>query len=158
MKLVDFSTKKRIYFDRVTRSCRNNRHSCRYAFASLGKAKAKGKQAVCINNLKQWGLVWQFYCDENDGKFSQGIGTSNMNGGWWRGEWVAALEKFWRKQDILLCPEAKLARSDNGPSYKLKPVDKYKRDSWTLLVVLMPLLSTGHFSTTHTYAFKLRKQ
>lgn len=100
---------------------------------ALAKAKAKGKQAVCINNLKQWGLVWQFYCDENDGKFSQGIGTSNMSGGWWRGEWVAALEKFWRKQDILLCPEAKLARSDNGPSYKLKPVDKYKRDSWTAI-------------------------
>ena len=65
---------------------------------ALAKAKAKGKQAVCISNLKQWGLVWQFYCDENDGKFSQGIGTSNMNGGWWRGECVAALEKFWRKQ------------------------------------------------------------
>ena len=57
---------------------------------ALAKAKAKGKQAVCINNLKQWGLVWQFYCDENDGKFSQGIGTRNMSGGWWRGEWVAA--------------------------------------------------------------------
>ena len=52
---------------------------------ALAKAKAKGKQAVCISNLKQWGLVWQFYCDENDGKFSQGIGTSNMSGGWWRG-------------------------------------------------------------------------
>ena len=57
---------------------------------ALAKAKAKGKQAVCMSNLKQWGLVWQFYCDENDGKFSQGINTSNMGGGWWRGDWATA--------------------------------------------------------------------
>ena len=34
---------------------------------ALAKAKQKGVQTVCINNLKQWGLVWQFYCDDNDG-------------------------------------------------------------------------------------------
>ena len=100
---------------------------------ALAKAKQKGVQTVCINNLKQWGLVWQFYCDENDGNFSQGINTSNMNGGWWRGEWVASLEKFWRKQDILLCPAATLGRSNNSRNYTLKPVDKYKNDSWTAI-------------------------
>ena len=100
---------------------------------ALAKAKQKGVQTVCINNLKQWGLVWQFYCDENDGKFSQGINTSNMNGGWWRGEWVASLEKFWRKQDILLCPAATLGRSNNSRNYTLKPVNKYKNDSWTAI-------------------------
>ena len=40
---------------------------------ALAKAKAKGIQTVCLSNLKQWGLVWQYYTDENDGKFSQGI-------------------------------------------------------------------------------------
>ena len=25
---------------------------------ALAKAKQKGVQTVCINNLKQWGLVW----------------------------------------------------------------------------------------------------
>ena len=50
--------------------------------------------------------------------------------GWWRGEWVASLEKFWRKQDILLCPSAKLARSNRSPNYTLKPVDKNETDSW----------------------------
>ena len=47
---------------------------------ALAKAKQKGVQTVCINNLKQWGLVWQFYCDENDGKFSKGIDVKNMTG------------------------------------------------------------------------------
>ena len=78
---------------------------------ALAKAKQKGVQTVCINNLKQWGLVWQFYCDDNDGKFSKGLKV-----GWARGEWVASLEKFWRKQDILLCPSANMARDRNGES------------------------------------------
>ncbi|SVE47362.1 uncharacterized protein METZ01_LOCUS500216, partial [marine metagenome] len=60
---------------------------------ALAKAKQKGVQAVCISNLKQWGLIWQFYVDDNDGFFSSG-----MLVGWARGEWVAALEHEWRKQ------------------------------------------------------------
>ena len=53
---------------------------------ALAKAKQKGVQAVCMSNLKQWGLVWQYYTDENEGRFSQGINVKNMSG-WWRGEW-----------------------------------------------------------------------
>ncbi|SVD91263.1 uncharacterized protein METZ01_LOCUS444117, partial [marine metagenome] len=64
---------------------------------ALAKAKQKGVQAVCMSNLKQWGLVWQYYTDENEGYFSKGIDVKNMSG-WWRGEWVASLQKFWRKQ------------------------------------------------------------
>jgi prepilin-type N-terminal cleavage/methylation domain-containing protein len=96
---------------------------------ALAKAKAKGVQTVCISNLKQWGLVWQYYTDDNEGYFSKGIDVRNMSG-WWRGEWVASLEKFWRQQDILLCPAATQARSNRSPNYTLKPVDKYKNDSW----------------------------
>ncbi|HIM67925.1 MAG TPA: type II secretion system protein, partial [Verrucomicrobia bacterium] len=40
---------------------------------ALAKAKQKALQTVCINNLKQWGLVWQYYTDENEGYFSDGM-------------------------------------------------------------------------------------
>ncbi len=59
-------------------------------------SNSQQRQSVCINNLKQWGLVWQYYTDENEGYFSDGM-SMNMQGGWWRGEWVASLQKFWRK-------------------------------------------------------------
>ena len=39
---------------------------------ALGKAKAKAKKINCVSNLKQWDLIWRFYADENDGKFSEG--------------------------------------------------------------------------------------
>jgi prepilin-type N-terminal cleavage/methylation domain-containing protein len=99
---------------------------------ALAQAKQKGVQAVCMSNLKQWGLVWQYYTDENEGNFSQGINVKNMSG-WWRGERVASLQKFWRKQDILLCPSATLTRSNLGPNYTLKPVNKNRNDSWTAI-------------------------
>ncbi len=81
----------------------------------------------CISNLKQWGLVWQYNVSDNDGYFSNGSNSTTGDDG----EWVASLQKFWSKQDILLCPSATLARSDQGPDYTLKPVEKYRNDSWT---------------------------
>ena len=105
---------------------------------ALAKAKQKGVQAVCTSNLKQWGLIWQFYVDDNDGYFSNGIKV-----GWARGEWVAALEKLWRKQDILLCPAANMARNSATRGYQLVKVPKYKQDSYTLpSAATMPPIGT----------------
>jgi len=112
---------------------------------ALAKAKQKGVQAVCTSNLKQWGLIWQFYTDDNDGKFSNG-NSKNMSG-WWRGEWVASLKKFWRQQDILLCPAATMARSTSGPNYQLKPVQKNQPDSWALIGSYNASFKHGHIST-----------
>jgi prepilin-type N-terminal cleavage/methylation domain-containing protein len=74
---------------------------------ALSKAKSKAKATQCISNLKQWGLVWAFYTDENDGKFSDGDTV-----GWARGEWVRALAKHYRQKPyLLLCPEAHMRRA-----------------------------------------------
>ena len=108
---------------------------------ALAKAKQKGVQTVCINNLKQWGWVWQFYCDDNDGKFSNGDKV-----GWARGEWVASLEKFWRKQDILLCPAANMARDRNGESYRLIKVPKHKHDQYAVFGSYNASYRHGHIS------------
>ncbi|MBT4226256.1 MAG: prepilin-type N-terminal cleavage/methylation domain-containing protein, partial [Verrucomicrobia bacterium] len=91
---------------------------------ALASAKQKGVQTVCISNLKQWGLIWQYYTDDNEGNFSNGLKV-----GWARGEWVASLEKFWRKQDILLCPAANMARTSAASGYQLVKVPKNKQDN-----------------------------
>jgi len=89
-------------------------------------SNSQQRQSVCINNLKQWGLVLQFYTDDNEGYFSNGSKSTTGDDS----EWAASMQKFWRKQDILLCPSATLARSDQGPDYTLKSVEKYRNDSW----------------------------
>jgi len=69
---------------------------------ALSKAKAKAKSVNCISNLKQWGLVWVFYTEEHEGKFSDGDTV-----GWARGEWVRALAKAYQEKPyLLLCPSA----------------------------------------------------
>ena len=108
---------------------------------ALAKAKQKGVQAVCTSNLKQWGLIWQFYVDDNDGYFSNGIKV-----GWARGEWVAALEKLWRKQDILLCPAANMARNSASRGYQLVKVPKYKQDPYPAFGSWNASYRHGHIS------------
>ena len=39
---------------------------------ALAKAKSKAKGIHCVSNLKQWGIIWQLYTDDNGGKFSDG--------------------------------------------------------------------------------------
>jgi prepilin-type N-terminal cleavage/methylation domain-containing protein/prepilin-type processing-associated H-X9-DG protein len=50
---------------------------------TLKRAKEQGKRAACLNNLKQMGLAWTMYADENDEKIVNGAaGFSNVNMSW----------------------------------------------------------------------------
>ena len=108
---------------------------------ALASAKQKGVQTVCISNLKQWGLIWQYYTDDNEGNFSNGVKV-----GWARGEWVASLEKFWRKQDILLCPAANMARTSAASGYQLVKVPKNKQDNYPAFGSYNASYRHGHIS------------
>jgi prepilin-type N-terminal cleavage/methylation domain-containing protein/prepilin-type processing-associated H-X9-DG protein len=51
---------------------------------ALNRVKEQGKRMVCLGNLKQLGLAWIMYADENDGKLVNGaIGYSNVDNGDW---------------------------------------------------------------------------
>lgn len=83
---------------------------------ALGKAKSKARSIQCVSNLKQWGLVWQFYTEEHNGKFSDGDTI-----GWARGEWVRALAKHYREKPfLLLCPEATMRRGTESATAEIK--------------------------------------
>ncbi|MGH8528121.1 MAG: type II secretion system protein, partial [Gammaproteobacteria bacterium] len=49
---------------------------------ALGQAKRNARSVHCVSNLKQWGVIWMVYADENEGSFSAGNTV-----GWARGEW-----------------------------------------------------------------------
>lgn len=61
---------------------------------ALGRAKLKATQAVCLGNLKQLGLAWVMYADDNGDKLlyttggasGGGVGLPDLYaGGFWRG-------------------------------------------------------------------------
>jgi prepilin-type N-terminal cleavage/methylation domain-containing protein/prepilin-type processing-associated H-X9-DG protein len=73
---------------------------------ALSRAKDKAHSANCISNLKQWAISWNIYTDDNQGRFSEGEGTSMA-----RGEWVVALkDAYQKKPELLLCPRAAKAK------------------------------------------------
>ena len=69
---------------------------------ALAKAKQKARSISCISNLRQWGINWNIYSSDNGEKFPTGQSV-----GWARGEWLNAMQGFWRKKaDLLVCPVA----------------------------------------------------
>jgi prepilin-type N-terminal cleavage/methylation domain-containing protein/prepilin-type processing-associated H-X9-DG protein len=71
-------------------------------FPVLSKAKDRAWNLNCISNLKQWGITWRLYADDNEDSFMDGTG-----GSWARGTWVLALTNgYLQKPSLLLCPKA----------------------------------------------------
>src|SRR6516164_10649780 len=75
---------------------------------SLSRAKDKARNAACLSNLRQWGVTWHLYTDDNNGCFMPGTSTV-----WARGEWVLAFTNGQTEKLALLhCPKA---TSRRGP-------------------------------------------
>ena len=49
----------------------------------LSRAKDRARNTTCISNLKQWGVTWRLYADENNDTFMSGTAAN-----WARGVWV----------------------------------------------------------------------
>jgi prepilin-type processing-associated H-X9-DG protein/prepilin-type N-terminal cleavage/methylation domain-containing protein len=75
---------------------------------ALSRAKDKARNATCLSNLRQWGITWRLYADNNNDWFMTGTRAI-----WARGAWVLSLTNEY-KQGLapLRCPKA---TSRRGP-------------------------------------------
>jgi len=92
---------------------------------SLKKAKEQAKAIVCQANLRQWGLVWAMYVDENDDTFPHYVGPDWMD---WIREYYAGVD------ELLFCP---MTREGAAPTYAVipsgsggKPRGSYAMNEW----------------------------
>ncbi len=79
---------------------------------SLQRVRNQARAVTCQSNLKQWGLIWYLYTEDNDGKFNQGIyeGSAAAN------DWPVALLPYYRdKGKLAVCPAATLPMTSAGP-------------------------------------------
>jgi prepilin-type N-terminal cleavage/methylation domain-containing protein/prepilin-type processing-associated H-X9-DG protein len=86
---------------------------------ALSMARKQARSAACMSQIKQWGLIWSMYTDENDGKFPTGKmpdwQKTDDGAGSPRGMWVTTLQKNIEKHPgLLLCPSAKKQNPDSG--------------------------------------------
>ncbi|MCK6501271.1 MAG: type II secretion system GspH family protein [Nitrospira sp.] len=71
---------------------------------ALAKAKEKGRQAKCINNLKQIGLATTMYADDNDEMFHHVIGSDGNADAPNHGQWTSQ-----PNSTVMLPPNSDLA-------------------------------------------------
>ncbi|MBA7673173.1 hypothetical protein ES703_81361 [subsurface metagenome] len=87
---------------------------------ALKKAKDQARVVVCQSNLKQWGLSYAMYCDDNNGRFFSGEfnGTrydpviGDMGSGRY---WRLCMKPYSRDKKIWLCPQATKAKQEGIP-------------------------------------------
>jgi prepilin-type N-terminal cleavage/methylation domain-containing protein len=73
---------------------------------ALQRVKKQAKVVLCRANLKQWGLVWAMYTDENSGKFPDYLGF----------DWMLRLADYYSNSEKLLyCPMTTKTRAEGAP-------------------------------------------
>jgi prepilin-type N-terminal cleavage/methylation domain-containing protein/prepilin-type processing-associated H-X9-DG protein len=71
----------------------------------LSRAKDKARNVACISNLRQWGVHWRVFIDENNDFFMNG--KSGVTGEGARAAWVVSFtNEYHQKPALLLCPKA----------------------------------------------------
>jgi prepilin-type N-terminal cleavage/methylation domain-containing protein len=68
---------------------------------ALGKAKDHANAVQCSSNLRQFGIIYEMYTQDNE---------ESLPGGWNSGSmWITDLMKYYKgEDDIRLCPKARI--------------------------------------------------
>lgn len=86
---------------------------------SLRKVKSQARSVVCLSNLKQWGVIWLLYTNDNNGSFNEGRTSMST-----ADHWIDALRPYFNQMGItdrmdeskglLFCPTAVKPVSEGG--------------------------------------------
>jgi len=128
---------------------------------AINRVKEQGKRAVCLNNLKQLGLAWTMYADDNDDTLVNGaIGYSNSNQSWGdhRGEpaWVDRLDtsgEEGQKEAIkagALWPYVK--------DVKLYKCPTGRRGQWLTYAIMFSMNAVNHTATQGVRGAHIKKR
>jgi len=72
---------------------------------ALGQAKKYTRAVICRANLRQWGLCWKMFVDDNNDQFMGSL------------MWFRPLERYYKDRKLLLCPSAKKPpQTSNNPA------------------------------------------
>ena len=84
---------------------------------ALNKAKAQAREAVCKNNLHQWGLLWKMLTDDQDGLFPVRNGDYEDPDAVFMNNWIGAVAGHYSQSlspKTWLCPMATKTIEEGG--------------------------------------------
>lgn len=76
---------------------------------ALSKVRAIAKQVVCQSNLKQWGVIFKMYSNDNDDKYFEAW-CSTADGH----RWIGSTKPYYNDPKVCYCPTAKVPRMRDG--------------------------------------------
>ncbi|HEY3377746.1 MAG TPA: DUF1559 domain-containing protein [Armatimonadota bacterium] len=86
-------------------------------FPVFGKAREKARQTKCTSNLKQIGLAYQMYSQDNEEKLPIGYTDANSNNIWDATETITWTTELNIPDKVLDCPTSELRGNANTPDY-----------------------------------------
>lgn len=107
-------------------------------FPVFSRARAKARQAACMNNLKQLGTAFHMYCQDYDELLpSWCFGAMGNDDGPAQGAytWDTVLQPYIRNVQILLCPDSPFGKTSTEGNYgtiqvRSYSMPRYVGDAW----------------------------
>lgn len=84
---------------------------------ALQRVRRQAKAVACLSILKQWGLVWSMYTEQNNSRFPFGA-TQNLTAPVnYAIDWRVGLEDFYSNdRKILFCPMTTKTYAEGAPA------------------------------------------
>jgi len=110
---------------------------------ALTRVKRQARSAACLTKVRQWGIYFNLYAEDYDGKFMQGY--SGVKGGG-NNRWVLAMGAYHKwDSDFTCCPNAtKPWLDENGASNNLSGTYLGSTTAW------------GYYTSTEAYGAWLK--
>jgi prepilin-type N-terminal cleavage/methylation domain-containing protein len=75
---------------------------------ALSAAKTRAQRIQCLSNLKQWGVCFQLYANDNEDSMPSGFVGNALAGT--SGMWMVVFKKYYDADKIRFCPVATMTR------------------------------------------------
>ncbi len=79
---------------------------------ALQKARKQARVVICKSNLRQWGIMFSMYCEDNNSRFFSGLfeGVTRDHGEYWR----FPMKPYSKDEKMWMCAEATKPRVGGG--------------------------------------------
>ena len=81
---------------------------------ALNRVKKNARSSACLVNLRQWGLMFNLYCDDNNGNFFSGQFGGTFSGQGSGKFWRNTMRPYSKNVKMWLCPQAVKPQSTGG--------------------------------------------